>query len=90
MLDKLKNKMTSKVVKMVGNTPAGDKLKQGLANQAKGTYQVEKSDVSGGKEKIFYPEGMKVDTSLKYSGKGTKARLNTAASKMMFGSKYSK
>lgn len=26
----------------------------------------------------------------KYSGKGTKARLNTAASKMMFSSKYSK
>ena len=26
----------------------------------------------------------------KYSGKGTKARLNTAANKMLFNSKYSK
>jgi hypothetical protein len=37
----------------------------------KGTYQMEKSDVAGGKEKIYYPPEMKVNTSLKYKGRST-------------------
>jgi hypothetical protein len=41
------------------------------------------------KKIVDQKEEKKVEPKPHHSGKGTKARLNTAAEKMMFGSRYS-
>ena len=67
------------------------KLKKEYGNNPKAIYgTMNKIGAMKGNKETPKGKQMEKKHEAKFQGKGTRARLNTAASKMMFSSKYSK